>query len=318
MNNKDDWYTAAELKAYGHQQKARAFIKKKKFHEAIKELQKASRCDPFCPNHFCNLGFYYRETGQIKESIACYKRCVELIDDIINTTGQKKKTQREIKDYSIMLASAGGVMNDMGDPDGKRCLETALRLNPNNWVVRYNVGLCYLKNNFMEDAIREFTAAFKFNKHNPDLITDLAYSYNSVGMIEESIGLIEGYRKDHPLTNRMLNILGASYACFDTTMSDAIKCFQQMVVNEPNESFPHALLAYAYADLGWKNEAYGEIDRAKALNKEEQDKDTEELIKDVLKILEDPGDDKNTRLFLFLLMLMKKKMYDKKYKKDNF
>ncbi len=315
MIKKDDWYTAAELKAYEHQQTARAFMKKKKFHEAIKELKKASRCDPFCPNYFCNLGYLYWKTGQTKESIVCYRKCVELIDDSINITGLLNETRREIKDYAEMLTSAGVVMDNVGDPDAKRCLETALSLDPNNWGARYNLGRYYLKKDLMEDAICEFTAAYKFNKHNPDLITDLAYAYNNVGMIEEAIGLIDGYGKDHPLTNGMLNILGASYACFDTTMSDAIRCFQEMVVNKPNESFPHALLAYSYAELGWKSEAYSEIDIAKKLNKKEKDHETEDLIKAVLEKLDEPGDDKNTMLFLYLFMLTKKKMNNRYYTK---
>ncbi|MCL4469341.1 MAG: tetratricopeptide repeat protein [Deltaproteobacteria bacterium] len=342
MIGKKDKYQVNKEKAYEHQQAALKFIKKKKIHEAINELKEATRCDPFCPNHFNNLGYYYWKIGQVKEAAVYGRRCFELIDGVISTyrdlvcskfvrdaiadvaddeviSGLENRTHEEIradadeeiKDYADMLAGAGSIMDIVGDPDAKRCLETSIYLNPNCWIARYNLGLYYLKRDLTEDAISEYSAAYKFNKQDPGLITNLSYLYNSVGMIEESISLIDAYKKDHPLTNDMLYILADNYYGLKHD-SEVLTILKKIVNNEPQSAFAHAAIADMYAHLGWKSEAYKEINIAKSLNKEEKEQGAENIIKKVLKWLDDPDDDNNTMLFLFLLMLMKKKMNDKK------
>ncbi len=311
MIDKKDKYTVDKTKAYEHQQAARTFIKKKKYHEAIKELSEAARYDPFCPNHFCNLGYYCMEIGQEKEAAVYSRMCFELIDEVINTTGLKHKTQVEIKDYAEMLSGAGTIMEYYGDPDAKRCLETAATLDPKNWSARYNLGLYYLKTDLTEDAISEFTAAYNLNKHYPDLITELAYSFSSVGMIDESFRVIDTYKKDHPLTADMQYILADNYYGLGHG-NDALVILKEIADKEPKSAFVHAALAEVYAHTGMKNEAYNEINIAKRLNKEKKDQEVENIIKNVLKWLDDPDDDNNTMVPVFLLMLMKNKMSDKK------
>ncbi|MCL4467506.1 MAG: tetratricopeptide repeat protein [Deltaproteobacteria bacterium] len=311
MIGKKDKYQVNKEKACEHQQAARKFIKKNKIHEAINELKEAARCDPFCPNHFCNLAYYCMEIGQGKEAAVYSRRCFELIDEVISTTGLENRTHEEIKDFADMLAGAGTIMDYIGEPDAKKFLETAATLAPENWNARYNLGLYYLKNNLTEDAISEFSVAYKFNKQNPDLITELSYSYNSVGMIEESISLIDAYKKDHPLTNEMLYILADNYYGLEHE-SEALAILKKIVDNEPQSAFAHAAIADVYAHLGWKSEAYKEINIAKGLNKEEKNQDAENIIKEVLKWLDDPDEDNNTMLPLILLMLTKKKMNNKK------
>jgi len=312
MIDQNNNYTIDKAKAYEHQQAARNLFKKNKILEGIEELKKAIRYDPVCPNHFCNIGYYYMEINQGKEAVIYARRCYELIDEAIKATGLQDKTQGQIKDFSNMLATAGSIMEYYGDPNARRCLETAVRLNPKNWGARYNLGLYYLKNGLTEHAINEFEAAYKFNKHYPDLITVLAYSYNDVGMIEESISVIDAYKQGHPLTEEMLYILADNYYGLGRD-SEVMGILKEVIEKNPNSAFAHAALGEVYAHAGWEKEAYDEIMIAKSLNKIEKDQDAENIIKKVLNWLDDPDDDNNTMLPVFLLLLLKKKMLEKRY-----
>ncbi len=298
-------------KATQHFERAVRYHDARRNDEAVKELKKAVRYNPLKYTYLYNLGTTYLEIDDYRNAYIWYKKCMPFLEEVIRTAGFKGKPKKRLDDNVMMLANLGTVFEQFDDPDAKRCLQAAIKINPHSFNARFNLGLYYCKRDLLEDAIPELSKAYSLDMNSSDTIECLAYAYHNVGMVDESIGLIEGYRKDHPLTNGMLNILGAAYSSFDRTMSGAIKCFQEMVINEPKKSFPHALLAYAYADLGWKNEAYGEIDRAKALNKEEKDKDTEELIKDVLEELDEPEDDNKKRMAFYLLMLIKKKMKEK-------
>lgn len=312
MSNNKNMYQIDQQKATQHYRRANNFHKEKKHYEAIKELQKAISYNPFVCEYHYNLGTTYLEVNENRKAYACYKICLSFLDEIIEITDLQSIPKKMLADDVIMLSNMGYVFEQFDDPNAKRCLEAAIRIDQNSFNARYNLGLYYFKRDLMEDAIVELTKAYTLNRHASDTIECLAYSYQDVGMIDESIDLIEGYKKDHPLTNGMLNILGVAYSYLDTTMNEAIKCFRKMTENEPKASFPHVLLAYAYAELGWKREAYSEIDIAKSLNKEEQDQDTEELMKDILEELDDSGDDNNPQMVLYLLMLLKKKMKEQK------
>lgn len=302
-----DEYIQKQERCLKHLNRGEVLLENGKIFNAIREYYKALKYEPNMPEVLNNLGYAYSIIGRKEKAYIFFRRCFEVIDEIIKATEIVDKTVNLPDDYALMLANAGTTLMDNKDPDAKRCLEMAVRIGPKNWPARFNLGVYYYNEGLIEAALREHLIAYKLAKDDADVVLNLSECYIILGMEDEAAEVLEKYLKEHPPKPDLLASLVTAYGNLNRT-EEANNVCQQWVRLEPDSPAAHAGLGLGYAILGRREDAYREIATAIKLNEKVHDELAEDWIKRTLEILEDPHDNFNLLIFYLMLAIMKARM----------
>ncbi len=237
-------------------------------------------------------GFSYSETIRVME------------DTLINSQGARSAewnnvfefVKNEVEDFLAkeptdprFYIRTGKLYNERAflEPqyleDAERSLKAAIALSPTRPDPYYELGVTYLQKQDVNKALESFNYAVDLNPNNSRAHWVLGLAYFSLNMNSEGLSEIDkalqlGYNWD---TATDINNLTQIYV--STNRSDKlVELYEKVVANHPEVAQYHVSLAIAYANVGEKEKAKEEAQKAVEL-----DSQYEEGAKEFIKKLDE-------------------------------
>jgi len=189
-----------------------------------------------------NLGRAYQEQRRFEEAIGEYRTVVQSHSaysvDALNNIGVSLIEQGRI-DEAISGYTA------------------ALKLNPGDAVVHYNLASAYVIQGRIDEAISEYAAAIKLNPDSAEVHFYLGAAYKKQGRMNEAINEYHVVLKLNPGDAMSHNNLGNAYGKLGR-MEEAINEYGTALKLKPDFIEAHYNLGNAYAKLGRMEEAVNE------------------------------------------------------------
>jgi tetratricopeptide (TPR) repeat protein len=166
----------------------------------------------------------------------------------------------------------GEALDEMKDPIGAmREFRAAVVANPKEPNVHFGLGyLLWTKGQYPE-ASKEFQAELDNDPHHLQASLYLADSEMQMGQMENARPLLEKLVEINPENSKGHLDLGIVYAA-DGSNQKALDELQSAIRLAPNEVNAHYRLARLYKTMGQRTEAAAEFEKARALNKAEDDR----------------------------------------------
>ena len=139
--------------------------------------------------------------------------------------------------------------------------ESALRINPDNAEVHYNLGNTLKACDRLNASIKSYTRALDINPFHADTHINLGNAFKGIGNIEKAVSHYEhaiqinpNYTEAHCNLGNTLHVIG--------NLEAAISCYQQALSIDPSDAEAHNCLGNTYNDLGKTDAALSAIEQA--------------------------------------------------------
>jgi tetratricopeptide (TPR) repeat protein len=219
------------------------------------------------PHH--NLGKYYQEIGDYKKAILEYEKALE-----------KPETNRKDEAF-VTYYNLGKIHGDLKDPKKASAFyKRAIAINP-DYAPSYNnlAGIADREENY-ELAHNYLFKALKLEPGNPAINFNLGFHYLKEGQPEKAIHHLYGLTDDKQFGDRVLLYLGIAFKQ-DGQLGRAATHLRRAVLKNPRNIKPYLHLAEVFYRAGDYDQAKREAETAIHLIR---DKDTfEKILDDLLK-----------------------------------
>jgi predicted O-linked N-acetylglucosamine transferase (SPINDLY family) len=123
------------------------------------------------PDQHCTLACALQESGRIKESLALYRKAIELHPD-----------------FALALSQLGSLLRQIKQPEeAKTVLQRAISLQPDLTEAHLNLGCLYHEVEALEEAEFHYRKVLSMHPDFAELYFNLAMIYRSRGRIDEAI-----------------------------------------------------------------------------------------------------------------------------------
>jgi len=207
-------------------------------------------------NKYITLGDNYFKEGKFDESIAEYKKALEIKprDDILNKLGQAHQQKR--------LANKSEVQHTKIDTftSEEKTLDTMTRSTESDEIVQessidelYDRGISYYDKGMIDKAIEEFKEVLELDPDDVETHYHLGNAYADKEMFDEAISIYKKTIEKNPEFIDAYLSLGMLYLDIDL-IDEAISLCKQAININPDDSFLCFHLGEAYV----RNEQYEE------------------------------------------------------------
>jgi Flp pilus assembly protein TadD len=135
--------------------------------EALRDYERSAQLNPRSHKPHLNAGIILgQDLGRHREALAEFEKAVSL----------------DVNDVESLM-SVALTKYELGDMDGaERVFRRALKMDPGNWLVLYNLGNVCLNTNRISEAIDLFARARQANPNDPDIAHNLAIARSRLGL----------------------------------------------------------------------------------------------------------------------------------------
>lgn len=216
--------------------------------EAIKEFRHAIESTPDFAQGYDNLGTAYADKGDLFNALTCYTKALSL--DPHNP---------------IALHNLGCFLSNYGNQLAIKCFKDAIKLEPELYEARFNLGLSFAAEEKHEKAIAQFEKALCENDQDQDARFHLALSLMALERyahaIKELLKIVKA-DKDH---EQAFYYLGLSYQ-EQGFLDEAVNAFTKAIMKNGKNVDAHLSLASVLARLSRNKEAKAAVRRAISLD----------------------------------------------------
>ncbi|HXW52657.1 MAG TPA: tetratricopeptide repeat protein [Myxococcota bacterium] len=224
--------------------------------EAIKEFKSAIQNAPDFAQGYDNLGTAYADKGDLFNALESYTKALTLESE-----------------NPIALHNLGCFLSNHGNELAMRCFKEAVKIDPELYEARFNLGLCLAAEDKHEKAINQFELALLENEHDHDARFHLALSLGAVGKHSNAIKeLLKVVKTDQKHESAWFN-LGQNYQ-EQGFLEEAANAFTKAISLNNNNIDAYLSLASLLHRLERSKEAKSLIRRAMMLDP----KKTEEFV----------------------------------------
>lgn len=196
-----------------------AYENNENYENAIKYYKNTISIDQKFLEAYTNLGWLYMDNDKNDEALVLFERAIELKSDdpeLLNNLGwayskvknyilaveQYKKALKINPRSAVISNNLGIVTYQMGDLDGAyKYFQQALSLDESGEVegfVHFYMGLIYLKQDKIKEAVDELQLAKKMDKNNMELYYYLGLSYEKLSQIHKAYKYWDIYMEVDP------------------------------------------------------------------------------------------------------------------------
>jgi tetratricopeptide (TPR) repeat protein len=166
----------------------------------------------------------------------------------------------------------GEALDEMKDSVGAmREFRAAIIANPKEPNVHFGLGYLLWTKGQLPEAAKEFQAELANDPHHLQAMLYLADSEMQMSQMDNALPLLEKLIKINPENSKGHLDLGIVYAA-EGSNQKALYELQSAIRLAPNEVNAHYRLARLYKTMGKKNDATAEFEKARTLNKAEDDR----------------------------------------------
>jgi len=258
--------------APGHKYLGEVYYNLGSFSQAINELKKAIELDSTDAESYYLLSFAYGEEGRFDDAKKAAKKAIKLnpryaktepnlglgiyrqkgYEDFISVSQDKLKDQPFYSYYAMGLAYKNKGMFE----ESLRELRTADEIDPENSIVKEQIGevLLFLGKN--EDAISAYLEALKVDPDSPRYANNIGVAYHRLGKLDKAISWYnEAISKDESYAVSWNNLGVVSY--HTKNPDEAFKCFQRAHKLNPDYPDPYLNIGLIYM----KRESYDKAEK---------------------------------------------------------
>ncbi len=216
--------------------------------EAINEFKSAILSAPDFAQGYDNLGTAYADKGDLFNALFSYTKALSLEPQ-----------------NPIALHNLGCFLSNHGNTLAAKCFKDVVKLEPDLYEARFNLGLCFAAEDKHEQAIYQFEQALLENAHDQETRFHLALSLFTlekyVAAIKELLQVVKAEPKHEPAWFH----LGLSYQ-EQGFLDEAANAFTKSMMLNPSNIEACLNLASLLNRLNRNKEAKGLIKRAMTLD----------------------------------------------------
>jgi tetratricopeptide (TPR) repeat protein len=216
--------------------------------EAINEFKSAIQSAPDFAQGYDNLGTAYADKGDLFNALTSYTKalCLE-------------------PENPVALHNLGCFLSNHGNALAAKCFKDAVKLEPDLYEARFNLGLCFASEDKHEQAIHQFEQALLENAHDQETRFHLALSLFTLEKYVPAIKELLQVTKIEPNHEQAWFYLGLSYQ-EQGFLSEAVNAFGKAIMLNTNNIEACLNLASLLNRLDRKKEAKALIKRAITLD----------------------------------------------------
>lgn len=251
---------------YGMMALADASLKAGLYEQAIKWYREILKREPKNAIVYANLGLALGSSGKQREEIENYKKAIAL----------------GAKEPAIFFNLAAAYEKEKRDADAAQVFRKLMQLKPNDPdVIEKAADYAYRRQNY-DEAIKlyerivpkakdkagiyakmgfgagelkrnaaaagYYEKAIKFGNRDPQVLYNLAYTYEKLGKTKQAIELYERHAAKHP-SREVFNII-AGYYMREKLYDKAVATYRRMLAHDPKKGPVYANIAEAYSLKG--------------------------------------------------------------------
>jgi len=224
--------------------------------EAIKEFKNAVLYAPDFAQSYDNLATAYADKGDLFNALDSYTKALSLDPE-----------------NPIALHNLGCFLSNHGNDLAIKCFRHAVKIDPELYEARFNLGLCLAAEDKHEKAITQFEQALLFNEH--DLEARLHLALSLIALTKHSMAIKELLKivKIAPKHEQAWFHLGTSYE-EQGFLEEAVNALTKSISLNADNIDAYLALASLLYRLDRKSEGRAIVKRAMSLDP----KKTEEFI----------------------------------------
>jgi tetratricopeptide (TPR) repeat protein len=216
--------------------------------EAIREFKIAVLNTPDFAQGYDNLGTAYADKGDLFNALESYTKALSLDPE-----------------NPIALHNLGCFLSNHGNHLAIKCFKDAVKMEPDLYEARFNLGLCLAAEDKHEKAIAQFEHALHYDNHDLDTRFHLALSLMALSRYVHAIKeLLKIVKTDAQHEQAWFN-LGISYH-EQGFLDEAVNAYAKSMTINGNNIEAHLSLASLLHGLDRKQEAKALIKRAITLD----------------------------------------------------
>ncbi len=206
-----------------------SMLNARKFDEALKYFDGATKIWPTKDKAFSQLGYVYSVLGRNEEAIAAVKKSVELApqdlqnqlnlaatyfnlsmyDDAI--TAYKRVTELDPQRADAWRFLGQAYEQQQKVPEAINAYEKAIGVVPNEKDLYYNVGVLYAQEKDFDEAIPNFRKAMELDPNDIDATYNLALVYFNKEQYDDALPLLETVVERDPMHADAWDAIGIIY-----------------------------------------------------------------------------------------------------------
>lgn len=179
-----------------------------------------------------------RKSGQYKESVACYLRSIML--------------DRKNASAYLGLAQSYKYLNDYDK--AIKNLQTSAELNPDDYKVFYEMGICYLLKSMPEEAIKCFQKSVMIDRSQLDVQLQLALAHELVDEQDMAMMIYDKLIEENPEYIKAYSHKAALLVC-EGKFIEASKLFFDILKRNPDYHRAYFGIAVCFDNLKKVSEA---------------------------------------------------------------
>jgi len=178
----------------GHALLARCYQKRGQLDRAVQHYERALQLNPASPNYALALAFTYFQ--------------VQRYEDTTRLLEQRSDLEKESDYFNLIGASYAKLGKTV---EAGTALEKAIRLNPQDILAYYNLGLVLLEARSYDQAVRAFEQALELFPRSEQLLTALGFTYQIKGDFTSARSVFKRMAELSPLESAPYFYLGSSF-----------------------------------------------------------------------------------------------------------
>ncbi|HTL62254.1 MAG TPA: tetratricopeptide repeat protein [Nitrospira sp.] len=278
--------SSPEAKKAKHQERAKAYVEKGQYQEALIEYQNAAQADPKDANLYYQMALLHLKLGQashLQAAFAELTRSVQL--DKHNQDAQLKlgelyllgnEPARAREQADIVLVSAPqsqeglvlkgrSLVNEKRHQEAIAELKKAIELNPKNIHVYVELARAYFAANDPSSAEATLKEALKIEPNSKEILPALGDFYVSTGKPDQAETIYKQVLEIAPENEDTYLRLAALYQRYNKP-AEAEASLQKLAALKPQDEKPHIYLGDFFRWVGEPDKALASYRRATQVN----------------------------------------------------
>jgi len=232
-----------------------------KYDEAIAALERVVDIDPELDQAYYTIGLIHWEQDNAQQAVEDLQAAIRINPDVASY-------------WYLLSASYGRLGDDAGISTYRdkeiSALEQAIDRNPQDFVLRMELGLLLQRLQRYEDAVTLFSEAIRINPDHPIAYNDRAITYTISQQYEKALSDYTKAISINSLFARAYNNRGSTYD-YMREYENALADFDQAISINPNYASPYSNRGNTYYALGDYEQALANYDQALTIDPELSD-----------------------------------------------